>query len=672
MKRCFHLVLVVMMGLITLCACNATEPSLSETKSVDSGSSTSKTSQEKVTGMYQELLKNSNFEDKLNGWDASDWIVINTGGRHGVNSFEAQAGAAPGEKTILSQIITIPETGYYTAKAPIQGDQYISGTLDIYGGDGKLKKSSPIRNGQWYYENLNSGVYCEKGEKVKFQIELTATNSTMANIAACSFMRVNFMEEDAVAGKNPVSYLAKRTDGTYYPMVAGKPFLYNVIQEGYFSEEVAKKIVEAGFNTVCVWVRWAKMESYENAPYDFKEIDEYLRIAKKYSLKLSINWGGSNFCGGLWSEFPPTYIIDAHDYHQKDTDGICEIGFSNCHVAKVVGDDGKTTSSYVFQRESKALAALLAHLDEADMQRNLIADIQLLNEPTEATNTTSLALPDLANYIDALAKIVKESDYSLITRVNTGFGTNIDSIFNTKYIDMNGLDSYCRDINITKDNMMDRFNSRFPNISETCTFDNTTAHMFSAFAGGGGFNIFSVIQDVWNNKMDSIYYFQVEYKDEKTNEMLPFPQNENSEFMKVWDNTKPTIEQRCLDYTKPYEQRTSTAQGFKSYYVMQEHTKGIMAVNKALNEIGEIIAVSPLSNMVSFNTDSGSATPEINRNQTEKLGNVSVAFTTDTGACGMSVLKDGTVYCIADRACSFTVNGVTKQLAPGNVIKFDT
>ena len=95
-----------------------------------------------------------------------------------------------------------------------------------------------------------------------------------------------------------VSQFKRHTNGKWYLEVDGKPYLYNAIQSWYPPDRdfrtYIQKAAELEYDVFSLWVYWRELEPCQGK-YDFAVIDELIRYAEEFHIRLDLIWGGTNF-----------------------------------------------------------------------------------------------------------------------------------------------------------------------------------------------------------------------------------------------------------------------------------------------------------------------------------------------------------------------------------------
>jgi hypothetical protein len=400
-------------------------------------------------------------------------------------------------------------------------------------------------------------------------------------------------ERAETGAKTVVSRVVKNAAGKSYIEVDGRPFLYNSVQSWYPPEKdyslYVQKAAKAGYKCFTFWLYWQHLEPNEGQ-YDFSELDKVIDLANKYDLRLDIVWGGTNFCGHLDPRFGPLWLLNNHSYHLRNPNGGCHI-FDGFDMGMCCATD--PTNKQIFEKENNLFKVMLAHLKAYDKNHRVIA-IQIENEAN--IHNWPGGKGNVLAYINALGKTVKESDYTLVTRVNLVFKSMDRDVDALEYIDGHGPDPYDPNVTLIRNIITGPNNTKLRYIAENAAYENSTSLIVAALANGGFYNIYRLDYDgVWN---------------------------------------KPGV------YDK----------NFKDWRV----TKQIRNLNTALNKIGSLIAESPKEKMLEFNTDANY--PSGRYKATKSLSGRTIGFKSRNASkpVGLVVEKDGSFYCVADKKAYFT------------------
>lgn len=392
-----------------------------------------------------------------------------------------------------------------------------------------------------------------------------------------------------------VSRVITGFEGKSYLEVDGKPFLYNSVQSWYPPEAdyrlYMEKAAEVNYKVFTFWLCWRHQEPVEGC-YNWAKLDKVIKLAIEYNLRLDIVWAGTNFCGHLDPRFAPDWLLNRHSWHLKDSEGNCKeldgFDMSVCH-----GIDCRNQEALA--KEKKFIADMMQHLREFDRSHRVIL-FQVENE-ININNWTGQDKQEVLNYCNEIGGVVKESPYSIATRINLVNGENDAAVNCLANIDFYGPDPYSAKIADIRRIIYDTENSRMPYIAENAAYENSTSLIIAALAGGGFYNIYKIDYDnIWNKP--GVYYNNWSY----------------------WSVTSK-----------------------------------IQNLNKALNKIGQLITVSPRSKMVEFNTEDDK--PEVNYSCSKTLSEKKIGYKCKAGkaSVGMIIEHLGSYYLVSDEDAVFTV-----------------
>lgn len=190
----------------------------------------------------------------------------------------------------------------------------------------------------------------------------------------------------------------------YYIEYLGKPYLQYGIQAVYGRgadyteakfEELFQKTTELNFKTILLQVRWRDIEP-EEGKYNLYEIQRIIKYADKYDLNVELLWFGDNVCGS--SSSAPDYVINDRKRFP------------------FIGEVFSYASADLLKRESNALIQIMNYLYDNDLNRRVTA-VQILNE-ANMSDVTVKQLDAFLSFLNQLGLAVKNSPYSVVTRVN--------------------------------------------------------------------------------------------------------------------------------------------------------------------------------------------------------------------------------------------------------------
>ena len=316
-----------------------------------------------------------------------------------------------------------------------------------------------------------------------------------------------------------ISRIVKTPEGKGYLEVDGKPFIFGYVENwgiqqiygdtgGYrfntqpfdeplpfeWMENIFEKTAYLGYKTIAPFLRWNDIEPSEKGVYDWKILDSYIEWAVKYDLRIDIVWMGSIHCGGArlrgenngWMSWIPDYLQDKEKYFGR---GIYDTDIFLAYAPD--GGPNDADARFLHQSERDAVAAMMAHLAEYDKTHRVIT-FQVNNEP----NFSPYYRDDkeaIFEVLNELGKVVKTSDYKIMTRINLT-GTEHDADLNAlEYIDCNGVDPYSYNIEVISRIAGESDKSHMPHIAENgAYYDNTSSLMVAALSAGGFYSTYHI------------------------------------------------------------------------------------------------------------------------------------------------------------------------------------
>lgn len=550
----------------------------------------SRTDDQATLSLSPNLLTNPGFEDGESGWMKSGSALGSVTGDEvlaGDKAFGMYSRSA--YTSAIETTVADCAAGLYDGRVWVRyRGVFKSAKLQAYVNGALARELAFISPQGWWLQYDLSSIRVPAGGELRLKVAVEANPGVEVYLDEFEVRKIEPAPEPYTP-PNAISRLVRRPDGTYYLAVDGQPFLYNLVQNPEINELMAGKIAEVNYKAFTLWIKWWEIEP-RIGEYNWRTIDNAIDLANKYDLRFDIVWAGSNFCGHLDSgNAAPDWLVSDHSFHQK-YDGECEV-FDRRHVADY-------TNPELLAIERNAVTRFMNHIASYD-KRHRVIGFQVENEANPTWLHTHLPKAAIHNYLNELAKAVKESDYPVITRVNLGFGATSDFCFNTQYIDMNGSDPYVPHVGNTIFNLDNRVNSRFPHLAENGGYGNTTSHMVAAFVRGGGYNIYKLEYDIY------------------------------------WK--RPGV--------------------YGSNYRYEHHTQEIKDFNAALNKVAILIARSSPADMLGFNYDTGAGDPAAGFAATNTVAGHTVRFAGAGGNApvGMVVADGKYLYCIADNHAQFSV-----------------
>ena len=274
-------------------------------------------------------------------------------------------------------------------------------------------------------------------------------------------------------------------------------FLTPKDMEDYFA--IAK---ETSMNTIELSIMWSEIEpTYNN--YDFSSIKYYLDYAKKYDLKVNIEWYGSFVDGETHSANIPNYVNEDMQTYPLIMDMFDYANFGRLKIMDY-------TNEKLLNRESKALYELMNYVytwnNENDLydpvimvqigqgvdrfQRWRVDAYKILDE-NGSLMTQDKAWSIANTYLNAIAKGVKYSKYKALTRVEfceqNAVVNYVRNIKNLEYIDIVSP-TYLHEISLTKNGIKsftDEYENMFIMNAENWANDINFKQTLATFGMGG-------------------------------------------------------------------------------------------------------------------------------------------------------------------------------------------
>lgn len=294
---------------------------------------------------------------------------------------------------------------------------------------------------------------------------------------------------EPVAGDDPVSFLAKREDGSFYMNVNGAPYLYRRVDIGFIDdnfEQSVARAAEAGFEVFTVTLPWKDVQSTNNEnSLNFDKIDVVLLAAERNNIRADIVWAGSSYNGTV--ELAPLWLQYDHTLHSKGEKDKCETILTgrNANEKQCIADFG---NKKLLEYESKAIKGLIEYIGSKDVDRRIVG-IQLQHNPAIAFYASRVqGYEAAARYLDELGKIIKDSDRPMLVRVNSPEGLAPHFAFNTQHIDFNvcEVNSQSMALILTR---FDSYNSRVPALFAGAVYGNTSSQIVASYLKGAAISL---------------------------------------------------------------------------------------------------------------------------------------------------------------------------------------
>lgn len=260
---------------------------------------------------------------------------------------------------------------------------------------------------------------------------------------------------------------------------------------------------QTSLNTLELTVMWSSIEP-EKDRYDFSGLDVYLDYAKKYGLKLNIEWYGSLVDGETHTANIPDYISEDTETYSCLMDLFDYANYGRCRIMDWTDPD-------LLARESRALWEMMNHVyqwNQENEQYDPIVMVQIGQGTdrfqrwrTEAydvvttsgeTITQEQAWSMVYTYLNELSKAVKFSAYKALTRVEfceqTAVVNYVRDVQKLEYVDIVSP-TYLHEISSTKNGIKsfaDEYTDMFIINAENWASDANHRQILATFGMGAG------------------------------------------------------------------------------------------------------------------------------------------------------------------------------------------
>ena len=376
-----------------------------------------------------------------------------------------------------------------------------------------------------------------------------------------------------------------------------------------YLENMFEKMHDLGYKHMGIIFKWRDWEPEEAGVYDWTVVDQYIEWCDKYDMSWDIVYFGSNSCGGTrltngnvcreqwWMRNVPDYL-DKHDGYWHNGD---YVGENHCPVLK--GENYE----YIKGNEIRAIQDLMDHIAEVD-KNHRTATFQVMNEPDWHTRYNTEDKRWVQEWISDVAVAIKASDYSLVTRINGGYGMpHADYIPITKLpgVDMAGDDAYTTSVDSIRDIFQkDLYDAGFPHIAENDgSFSNTSSLVLTTLLYGGGYHGWQFNDHWWDQGMadtaaNGPYY--------------------------TWKLGTPVK--------------------------WRESGQDMSRLNPSMNKIADKLACAPLASMAGLNIETNS--PAKNYSKLKMVDGIYAGYECNDASVALA-LKDGNdIYLVSDSASS--------------------
>ncbi len=266
--------------------------------------------------------------------------------------------------------------------------------------------------------------------KAKTETKQEGNSATNGNVTSG-----DATENGTVNGENGkiLASVLKEVNGRQVLYHNNEPYVFNAVHfrydylEKYLTGDVDKALADGmrlikqnGYSTVIIYVPWSKI--YDGKKYDLTYFTKQFKEAQKNDLKVLIDWFGSNVCGfGGYQSWQK----EDYDKYPSLLDGRGEPVLGTGYA------DGKRIPDFSAEiyakEEGEALQKICDWLAENDTDRRTVA-IQICDEPNNnegGYGQWMSQFKNYADYMDKLAAVVKNSNYSMVTyTVLMSAGTN--------------------------------------------------------------------------------------------------------------------------------------------------------------------------------------------------------------------------------------------------------
>lgn len=459
---------------------------------------------------------------------------------------------------------------------------------------------------------------------------------------------------DPTPAVTPVSCLKTTESGRRYIEMDGKPFTYiggQLRVDGYIDndkqtidemEKYFRLAAETNVNVVELPVQWKDIEP-EKDVYEFKNVGKLLGFAKKYGLKAELLLFTVNICGS--SSVAPAYIEnDAATYprYPSDVKGTVFYEQDNPNLlereAKAVKNLMNAVASWCKAAGENVVLAVQVH-NEPD-----VFPLWRLKEQNVLTLDGSRKLTDIEAWeetlyaLDYIGKVVKNSDYPCLTRVNTAIAWRdkwesfVPNIFALEGIDMVGDDTYNETVAQNKQVMINistgKLAANLPHVAENRgSYASTPSCILGTVCAGGGYLIYDLIS------------------------------------CKTFVNEWGWPDEGLID---PYDHKNPDSE---SSMRDKAHTELTRRVLYGIKNAGYEMTLADVGNIAGFNIRGNY--PETVWEQTISTSSVRVTYSTDNGSLGFAVVRGGYVTLYTTDEATFTLSNGTFSNAEVGVYKTD-
>ncbi len=475
-----------------------------------------------------------------------------------------------------------------------------------------------------------------------------------------------FGGEDPAPGPEPdenaviASEIVKNADGTETFCVGGEPFLYLGAEarfEAYTNcdetpssdyGKYVKRAAELGFNVLAVSVDWADIEP-EEGKYDFTVINNILRFGEQYGIKIELLWYSALMCGDSHEWHLPAYIFNETPcYTMHSENGGVEQPYITDSTIYGIQKFLKISDPTFMKREAAVVKALMEHIymwEEARSFPKVLIGVQVYNEadafPEKRVDqydvcengkrlTNDQAWEVVLTAMENCAKAFKSSRYKVITRTNLLRPDCIDlqwpgyspiarakEVFALPHLDAVGYDPYLNSPTELKASI-EYYQRELP---ENFTHIAENGRKTSQGSGEG-----------------------------------TYENGEGEILTAVSLNCGYMLYELC---SPKFFDKSGYPQGIIDPYTLEDYsyTPRIASMCNALRKVSSVAASTAPEDFAAFNIDTASG----RENWSKKIvaGGVEFSFSTNAGAKGFAIVKDGYIYLYSSAAAEVTLGNGT-------------
>lgn len=402
-------------------------------------------------------------------------------------------------------------------------------------------------------------------------------------------------------------------------------------------EEGFKIIKDSGFETVILYINWSKM--YDGEKYDFSLLETHYELAKKYDLKVHLNWFGYDVCG--FGGYMPWQKDNFEKYP-------CLTGMDGAPLLTEGNNYVPDFSQQIFIDEvTEALQQVCAWLNVNDTDRRTVA-IQLENEPGNEEGGNGLWMSqflNLAALLNAEGKAIKESPYSMITYLNLmsagynkeaegyTFNERLQYLCEQEYIDIVGYDDYTTNPN--------------PNLKVLEHNDNLATY---AEYSPASYAVPGQINQIFSKGYGLSFYQITNYRDLGVGGFYRY------------DSPVKGVEKR--DGTKKLPPNTISP---TLSQVLEVDCDEVVTMNKSIKALRELIVTEKINNIMAFNNTLKNDVKAVKLCNKQRITYHYSDTSKEYGGSGLAIgAADGNFYLYSSRKASFEFQSDIKEVTTGS------